>query len=84
MGHTRTSTAMRPGALPMTGHNGQDYFIDFRLQEIRPIDQPWNSTPFTAINDETLKAQIRGIRAEFWGLFYMEGLDDAPIRDMNY
>ena len=71
-----TATENRAGRLPVVGHNGDTYFIDFRLQEIRPADAPHRVTPFTEIECEALKERIRGIRAEFWGLYWMAGLDD--------
>jgi hypothetical protein len=72
-----TATAnRRPQALPHFHHDGIDYFIDFRLEEIRPVNAPWQSIPFVFLCDEEMKAQIRGIRFDHWGQCYMAGLDD--------
>ena len=35
-----------PRRLPTTRCKGQEYFIDDRLQEYRPIDKPFESIPF--------------------------------------
>jgi hypothetical protein len=35
-----------PKRLPTVRHNGEKYFIDWRLQEFRPVDRPFESIPF--------------------------------------
>ena len=35
-----------PKRLPTLKHKGEKYFIDWRLQEFRPIDRPFESIPF--------------------------------------
>jgi len=37
-----------PRRLPTTTHNGQEYFIDDRLREYRPVDRPFESIPFAS------------------------------------
>jgi len=32
--------------LPTVQHKGQEYFIDVRLQEFRPVDKPFAPVPF--------------------------------------
>jgi hypothetical protein len=61
--------------LPTVEHEGQTYFIDFRLEELRPIEQPFKSFPFVFLCDEQLKAKIRGQRAVSWQVYHMAGID---------
>ncbi len=35
-----------PKRLSTVTHNGEKYFIDWRLQEFRPVDRPFESIPF--------------------------------------
>ena len=71
-----TMTAKKPQQLPHFNWDGTDYFIDFRLEEIRPVTRPWESIPFIFLCDEECKTLIRGIRFDHWGQCYMAGLDD--------
>jgi hypothetical protein len=63
-------------SLPMIEYRDVEYFIDFRCQQLRPVHEPHKHYPFIYLCDEELKAQIRGIRAEFSTPCYMQGLDD--------
>ncbi len=53
------------------------YYVDFRLEEIRN-ENTTESTPFTDIHDEDLRARIRGVRAVRSLVHQMKGLDDYP------
>jgi hypothetical protein len=72
MKNTRTLA----GSLPMYSHLDMEYFVDFRCQELRPIETPHKPIPFLFIMDETMKSELRAIRAEFWGSCFMHGLDN--------
>ena len=52
-----------------------EYFIDFRLREIRPTDKPFDSIPFEELNEDQ-KAIIRGVRFRETNYNYIKGLDD--------
>ena len=63
--------------LPMFEYRDVEYFVDFRGEELRPVDEPHKAYPFIYLCDEELKKQLRGLRAEFSScLYYMMGLDD--------
>ena len=62
--------------LPEIELNGIVHFIDFRLGEIRPKDQPYKKPlEFKYLNEET-KAKIRAIRFIETEYNYIAGLDD--------
>lgn len=63
------------GRLPIYHMESQDYFVDFRLKELRPVDQPQKSFPFMFICDPQVKADLRALRAEFSTPCYMVELD---------
>jgi len=63
-------------ALKTITHNGQKYFIDFRLQELRDTKMYFNVIRFTDIESERLKGRIRKLRALHYDLYYMPGIDD--------
>ena len=67
--------AVKPAALPTFVWDGNSYFLDIRLGQIRRTDGP-KFTDFVDITNEDLKAHIRGVRAEHYGQFYVRGLDD--------
>ena len=68
-----TAKALPVVYFPLVG----DCYVDFRLQELRPVDEPHKAYPFIYLCDEELKKQLRGLRAEFSSaLYYMMGLDD--------
>lgn len=69
-------TENQPSKLPMIYFNGTKYFIDFKLQEIRNNDTA-QSTRFTDIESDELKAAIRLVRAESGPNVNMPGLDDT-------
>jgi len=62
-------------ALPQIKVKGVDYFIDFRLEEIRPVNMPFISIYFDDLDDSQKKA-IRGIRAERGPNAYIKTLDN--------
>ena len=62
--------------LPVFTYMDQEYFVDFRLKELRAIDDPFKRFPFCFISDPELKAQLRAIRAEFSHPTYKAELDD--------
>jgi len=37
-----------PRRLPTTRYKGQEYFIDERLNEFRPVDRPFDPVPFNS------------------------------------
>lgn len=45
-------------ALKQVSHNGVTYFIDVRLGEIRPVEQPFNPTKFSDIEDDELYTKV--------------------------
>ncbi len=64
-------------ALPIVKDDDKEYFVDFKLQELRDVHTT-ERVPFIDIFNEDLKAKIRGIRAESGPNVYMKGLDDKP------
>ena len=60
--------------LPTFTKNGVKYFIDFRLEEIRPANMPFMSISFDDL-DEKQKAILRRIRAIYSDNVYLQGLD---------
>lgn len=61
--------------LPMYCYMGVEYFVDFRLKELRPKDRPQTNIPFAFICDPQTKADLRALRAEFSTPCYMAELD---------
>lgn len=51
------------------------YYVDFRLEEIRPTNAPFLGIAFKDLPEE-VKAQIRGIRTRHTSYGYIKGLDD--------
>jgi len=62
-------------ALPQINISGVNYFVDFRLEEIRPVNAPFLSIYFDDL-DDTQKKAIRGIRAEKGPNAYIKTLDN--------
>jgi hypothetical protein len=62
-------------ALPQITIKGVNYFIDFRLEEIRPVNMPFLGIYFDDL-DEAQKKAIRGIRAEKGPNAYIKTLDN--------
>lgn len=62
--------------LPVYCYMDQEYFVDFRLRELRGVSNPHQRFPFCFITDPEMKAQLRGLRAEFSTPCYMPELDD--------
>jgi hypothetical protein len=63
-------------ALPVYTYGEREYFVDFRLQELRPIDAPHENIQFITLCEDDIKEDLRGIRAEFGPCCYIPGLDD--------
>jgi len=63
-------------SLQKINFEGSEYFIDFRLQEIRLVNCPGISIKFSELSDKKLKEQIRIIRAIHSDPVFMEGLDN--------
>lgn len=63
-------------AMPVYTYGEHEYFVDFRLQELRPIDAPHQTIQFITLCEDDIRADLRGIRAEFGPIHYMRGLDD--------
>ena len=57
--------------------DGQEYFIDFRLRELRSVANEGKLSffPFAQLPEE-IKAKIRGIRFRETSYNYIPGLDD--------
>jgi hypothetical protein len=51
----------KPNALPRIRVNGVEYFVDFRLEEIRPTNMPFMSIYFDDLTTQQEKA-IRRIK----------------------
>jgi hypothetical protein len=64
------------GELPKIDYKGEEYFIDFKLREIRSVKSA-EPIKFTELTDEKIKSEIRKIRASVSTSVYMEGLDDS-------
>jgi len=62
-------------ALPQISISGVNFFVDFRLEEIRPVNAPFLCIYFDDL-DEQYKKKIRGIRAERGPNAYIKGLDN--------
>jgi hypothetical protein len=62
-------------ALPQINISGVNFFVDFRLEEIRPVNAPFLSIYFDDL-DEQYKKAIRGIRAAKGPNAYIKGLDN--------
>lgn len=65
----------KPNALPTITIEGVTFFVDFRLEEIRPCNAPFLSMYFDDL-DEKYKAEIRGIRARETSYDYIKSLDN--------
>jgi hypothetical protein len=62
-------------ALPQIKISGVNFYVDFRLEEIRPVNAPFLSIYFDDL-DEQYKKAIRGIRAEKGPNVHIKGLDN--------
>lgn len=66
--------------LPVVRWKGKDYFVDFRLGELRRVQishyEMAMPIPFTEINDEKLKADLRMLQSRTVGQYYIAGLHD--------
>ena len=65
----------KPNALPRITIGNVTYFVDFRLEEIRPINAPFLAIYFDDL-DEGYKAEIRGIRARETSYGHIKTLDN--------
>ncbi len=63
-------------SLPVYSYGEREYFVDFKLQELRSIDAPHEVIHFITLCEDDIRAELRGIRAEFGPTHYMQGLDD--------
>jgi len=75
--NTGTKTIIQPGvkALPIVRYNDIEYFVDWKLQEVRNIKTA-QSIKFTDIHKDELKAAIRFLRANEGPNVSMPGLDE--------
>ena len=64
-----------PNTLPQINIKGVNFIVDFRLEEVRPVNAPFLAIYFDDL-DEQFKKQIRGIRAERGPNAYIKGLDN--------
>lgn len=65
----------KPNALPQISVRGVSYYVDFRLEEVRPVNFPFITWSFDDLSEET-KAQIRKIRAIESHLIHIKSLDN--------
>jgi len=65
----------KPNALPQITIEGVNFFVDFRLEEIRPCNAPFLSIYFDDL-DEKYKAEIRKIRAIKTSYGHIKTLDN--------
>jgi hypothetical protein len=65
----------KPNALPQITIEGVNFFVDFRLEEIRPCNAPFLAIYFDDLDDR-FKAQIRGIRAAQTSYGHIASLDN--------
>jgi len=65
-----------PVALPVVMDDDKEYFVDFKLQELRDVHTA-ERVPFAVVSNlnPELAAKIRAIRAEFGPNVHIEGLD---------
>ena len=61
-------------ALPQITIEGVNFYVDFRLEEIRPVNAPFLAIYFDDL-DDTQKKAIRGIRAERGPNVHIKTLD---------
>jgi hypothetical protein len=62
-------------ALPQINISGVKFYVDFKLEEIRPVNAPFLSIYFDDL-DEQYKKKIRGIRAERGPNAYIKSIDN--------
>ena len=62
-------------ALPTINIEGVNFYVDFRMQEIRPVNAPFLCIYFDDLEPEYKKA-IRGIRAERGPNAYIKNIDN--------
>jgi type I restriction-modification system DNA methylase subunit len=65
----------QPVSLPMITYNNVEYFVDWKLQEVRNVKTA-EPTKFTDIQSNEFKAALRFLRAEKGPNVNMPGLDD--------
>ena len=63
-----------PRPLPTFTKGGVKYFIDFRLEEIKPAAHPYKSISFDRL-DEKARAILRRIKTVYSDNVYIQGLD---------
>lgn len=64
--------------LPKVNYNGVDYYVDFRLGELRRCDTA-QQLKFTDIKEgkySPIKKELRAIRGRYWHHDYVKGIDD--------
>lgn len=71
------STSIGVRRLPIYNYKGVDYFVDFHLKEMRVAGYEFlpPGIQFSELDDKT-KADLRGLRSEFWHNDYIPELDD--------
>jgi hypothetical protein len=63
--------------LPQITISDVKFYVDFRLEEIRPVNAPFLCMYFDDL-DEEFKKKIRGIRAERGPNAYIKSIDEWP------
>jgi len=64
--------------LPRIRFKGKEYFVDFRLGEMRDVETalPIKFTELKGGKDSPIKKGLRGLRSRTWHMEYIHGLDD--------
>lgn len=63
-------------ALPRIQWKQRIFVVDFRLQELRAAQRPFETVRFADLTDGRLKERLRTLRFRAWFQEYMPGLDD--------
>lgn len=64
--------------LPRITYKGKQYFVDFRLGELRDVRtaMPIKFTELKQDKNSKIKKELRGLRSRTWHMEYIHGLDD--------
>jgi hypothetical protein len=67
-----------PNGLPVIKYKGKDYFVDFRLGQLRNVvsAKPINFVDLKEGKDSKFKGELRGIRFRTYRNEYIAGVDD--------
>jgi len=69
-----------PTSLPIIAYKGKKYFVDFRLGEMRGVNErPLKIIRFTDLKEgvqSPIKQRLRALRSKTWHNDYVQGIDD--------